>query len=214
MCRPEGVGGKRAVAVAASDSRRVYALIEAEKGGLFRSDDGGESWDNVSGHHSLRQRSWEYSTLTIDPTNPDVVWFPQVPMLRTIDGGKSIQKVKGAHHGDHHDVWIDPKNPRRIIGANDGGVDLSSDGGDPWFAPPLPLGQFYHVTADASVPYRVSGAMQDLGTASCPSNSLTSGGSGNGDCYDVGGGEAGFTAHDPTDPNIVYAGEYFGIITR
>jgi photosystem II stability/assembly factor-like uncharacterized protein len=211
---PEGIWGKVGCAVAPSDGRRVYALIEAEKGGLFRSSDGGESWDRVSEHHALRQRAWYYTTFTIDPSNPDVVWFPQVPMLRTLDGGRTIKQVKGAHHGDHHDVWIDPRNPKRMIGGNDGGVDLSWDGGETWYAPPLPLGQFYHVAADASVPYRVSGAMQDLGTASCPSNTLSSGGIANRDCYDVGGGEAGFTAPDPSDPNIVYAGEYFGIITR
>jgi photosystem II stability/assembly factor-like uncharacterized protein len=211
---PEGIWGKVGCAIAPSDGRRVYALIEAEKGGLFRSEDGGESWDRVSEHHALRQRAWYYTTLTVDPANPDVVWFPQVPMLRTLDGGRTIKKVKGAHHGDHHDLWIDPKNPRRIIGGNDGGVDLSWDGGETWIAPALPLGQFYHVAADTSVPYRVSGAMQDLGTASCPSDSLSSAGIANADCHDVGGGEAGYTAHDPSDPNIVWAGEYFGIITR
>ena len=211
---PEGIWGKVGCAVAPSDGRRVYALIEAEKGGLFRSDDGGESWDRVSEHHALRQRAWYYTTLTVDPENPDLVWFPQVPMLRTLDGGRTIKKVKGAHHGDHHDLWIDPKNPKRIIGGNDGGVDLSWDGGVTWTAPALPLGQFYHVAADTSVPYRVSGAVQDLGAASCPSDSLSSDGIANGDCYDVGGGEAGFTAPDPSDPNVVWAGEYFGIITR
>ncbi len=211
---PEGIWGKVGCAIAPSDERRVYALIEAEKGGLFRSDDGGDSWDRVSEHHALRQRAWYYTTLTVDPANPDVVWFPQVPMLRTLDGGRTIKRVKGAHHGDHHDLWIDPKDPRRIIGGNDGGVDLSWDGGETWTAPALPLGQFYHVAADTSVPYRVSGAMQDLGTASCPSDSLTSSGIANADCHDVGGGEAGYTAHDPSDPNIVWAGEYFGIITR
>src|SRR2546427_7588622 len=211
---PGGIWGKVGCAIAPSDERRVYALIEAEKGGLFRSNDGGESWELASDHHALRQRAWYYSTLTVDPTNPDVVWFPQVPLLRTLDGGRTIKQVKGAHHGDHHDSWIDPKNPKRVIGGNDGGVDLSWDGGETWYAPPLPIGQFYHVAADASVPYRVSGAMPDLGTASCPSNSLSSGGITNGDCHDVGGGEAGFTAPDPSDPDVVYAGEYFGIITR
>ena len=211
---PDGPWGKVGVAVAPSDGRRVYALIEAEAGGLYRSDDGGDSWSLASGHHAIRQRSWYYTTLTVDPSNPDVVWFPQVPMLRTIDGGKTIARIRGAHHGDHHDVWIDPKNPKRIINGNDGGVDLSWNGGETWYAPPLPLGQFYHVAADNSVPYRISGAMQDLGTASCPSNSLHGGGIVNGDCHDVGGGEAGYTAHDPSDPNVVWAGEYFGIITR
>ena len=172
---PEGIWGKVGVAVAPSDPRRVYALIEAEKGGLFRSDDGGETWSLASGHRALRQRAWYYTTLTVDPRNPDVVWFPQVPMLKTVDGGKTIKSVKGIHHADHHDVWIDPTNPRRMIAANDGGVDVSTDGGETWYAPMLPISQFYHVATDSSVPYRVFGAMQDLGTASGPSNSLSSG---------------------------------------
>ncbi len=211
---PEGIWGKVGVAVAPSDGRRVYALIEAEKGGLFRSDDGGDSWELVSAHHGLRQRAWYYTTLTVDPSNADVVWFPQVSLLRTVDGGHTIKQVKGAHHGDHHDIWIDPKNRLRMIGGNDGGVDLSWNGGETWTAPPLPIGQFYHVAADNSVPYRVSGAMQDIGTASGPSNSLDSSGIAPGHWHGVGGGEAGFTAPDPSDPNIVYAGEYFGIVTR
>ena len=147
---PEGIWGKVGVAVAPSEPRRVYALIEAEKGGLFRSDDGGETWTLASGHRALRQRAWYYSTLTVDPQNADVVWFPQVPMLKTVDGGRTIKSVKGLHHGDNHDVWIDPKNPRRMIAANDGGVDVSVDGGETWYAPPLPIAQFYHVSVDNS----------------------------------------------------------------
>src|SRR5262245_13205231 len=204
---PKGPYGKIGCGVAPSDGSRVYALIEAEEGGLFRSDDGGDSWDRISDHHALRQRPWYYSTLTIDPTNPDIVWFPQVPLLRTIDGGKTIRRIKGAHHGDHHDVWIDPINPKRIINGNDGGVDLTWNGGQTWYAPPIPLAQFYHVAVDNATPYHVHGAMQDLGTARDPSDSLGDGIT-NGDWADVGGGEAGFTASDPNDPNIVYAGEY------
>ena len=196
--------------MAPSLPQRVYALIEAEKGGLFRSDDGGETWSLASGHRALRQRAWYYTTLTVDPQNPDVVWFPQVPMLKTVDGGKTIKSVKGIHHGDHHDVWIDPTNPRRMIVANDGGVDVSTDGGATWYAPMLPISQFYHVATDTSVPYRVFGAMQDLGTASGPSNSLSSAGITHGDWYTVGGGEAGHAVADPADPDVVYAGEYFG----
>jgi hypothetical protein len=211
---PEGIWGKVGVGVAPSDSRRVYALIEAEKGGLFRSDDGGETWTLASPHHGLRQRAWYYSTLTIDPANPDVVWFPQVPMLRTIDGGKTIKRVKGMHHGDHHDIWIDPRNPKRVIGGNDGGVDLSEDGGETWSAPPLPISQFYHVAVDDQVPYRVFGAMQDLGTAAGPSNSLSSAGITLSDWFEIGGGEAGHAVADPDDPDVFYAGEYLGIITR
>ena len=211
---PGGIWGKVGVAVAPSDPRRVYALIEAEEGGLFRSDDGGESWERASAHRAIRQRAWYYTTLTVDPTRPDVVWFPQVHMLRTIDGGRTIRSVKGLHHADHHDVWIDPTNPLRMMAANDGGVDVSSDGGETWYAAPLPISQFYHVTADSSVPYRVSGAMQDLGTASGPSNSLSSQGITLGHWHGVGGGEAGHVVHDPAFPAVAYAGEYLGILTR
>jgi photosystem II stability/assembly factor-like uncharacterized protein len=211
---PDAPWGKVGCAVAPSDGRRVYALIEAEKGGLYRSDDGGESWTLASDHHAIRQRPWYYTTMTIDPTNPNVVWFPQVPLLRTIDGGRTITRVRGAHHGDHHDIWIDPTNPKRMIGGNDGGVDLTWNGGETWYNPPLPIAQFYHVSVDESAPYRIAGAMQDLGTASGPSNSLNSEGIHAADWFDVGGGEAGHTASDPGDPDIVYAGEYLGIITR
>jgi photosystem II stability/assembly factor-like uncharacterized protein len=211
---PDGPWGKIGVAVAPSNPQRVYALIEAADGGLFRSDDGGEKWKHVSDHHSLRQRAWYYSTLTVDPSNPDVVWCPQVPMLKSIDGGLTFKTVKGIHHGDNHDVWIDPKNPKRIITCNDGGVDVSTDGGKTWFAPPLPISQFYHVNCDNSVPYRVMGNMQDLGTASGPGNSLSAAGIRLGDWHTVGGGETGFAVPDPKDPQVVYAGEYGGYLSR
>jgi photosystem II stability/assembly factor-like uncharacterized protein len=211
---PEFPWGKVGIAIAPSDSRKIYALIEAEKGGLYRSDDGGENWKLMNGGKYLRQRAWYYSTLTIDPLNADVVWCPQVPMLKSVDGGKTFKRVKGLHHGDNHDIWIDPKLPKRMIASNDGGVDLSTNGGETWYSPPLPLAQFYHVAVDSDTPYHVSGAMQDLGTAEGPSNSLSSAGISNCNWRDIGGGEAGHTAHDPHDPNIVYAGEYGGTITR
>jgi photosystem II stability/assembly factor-like uncharacterized protein len=210
---PDGIWGKVGVAVAPSDGRRVYALIENEKGGLFRSDDGGETWELASGSHALRQRSWYYSTLTVTPVNPNEVWFPQVPMLRTIDGGKTIEYVRGLPHGDNHDIWIDPQDPKRMIAANDGGVHITRNGGGSWFSPPLPIAQFYHVSADSRRPYWVAGAMQDLGTAQGPSNSLARN-IALSDWHEVGGGEAGWVVSEPDDPNVVYAGEYLGIITR
>lgn len=211
---PEGIWGKVGVAVAPSDGRRVYALIEAEKGGLFRSDDGGESWTLASDSRELRQRAWYYTVLTVHPTNPEEIWVPQVPLLKSIDGGKTFTHVEGLPHGDYHDIWIDAKNPRRIAAADDGGVHLSVDGGESWFTPPLPIGQFYHISVDSRVPFRVAGALQDIGTAQGPSNSLARGGVLNSDWYGVGGGEAGWVVSDPSDPNIVYAGEYGGIFTR
>jgi photosystem II stability/assembly factor-like uncharacterized protein len=211
---PDGIWGKIDVAVASSDSRRVYALIEAEQGGLFRSDDGGEKWEKVNGNHYLRIRPWYFNTLTIDPSNADVLFCPSLKLLKSIDGGKSFKQVLHPHHVDHHDIWIDPKNPKRMIDSNDGGVDITTNGGETWFAPPLPIAQFYHVSADNRKPYHVAGTMQDLGTASGPSNSLCSAGIQLCDWSTVGGGETGFTAPDPVDPLIIYAGEYGGYISR
>jgi photosystem II stability/assembly factor-like uncharacterized protein len=210
---PEGIWGKVGVAVAPSNGNRVYALIEAEKGGLFKSDDGGENWALATADRAIRQRAWYYTTFTVHPTNQEEIWFPQVPMLRTIDGGKTLQYIKGFHHGDHHDLWIDPKNPKRMISSNDGGVDISLNAGESWFAPPLPITQFYHVSVDNSVPYRVGGSMQDWGTAQGPSMNPR-GRIALADWFAVGGGEAGYVVSDWSDPNIVYAGEYLGIITR
>jgi photosystem II stability/assembly factor-like uncharacterized protein len=211
---PEGIYGRIGLAVAPSDGRRVYALVEAENGGLYRSDDGGESWSLASGHHGLRQRPWYFSTISVDPKNPDVVYCPQVRLLKSIDGGKTFTPVKKTHHGDHHDLWIDPRDPRRMIDANDGGVDVTRDGGETWFAPPLPISQFYHIAADNRLPYHVMGTMQDLGTASGPSNSLATKGIAVTDWHGVGGGETGFAVPDPVDPDIVYAGEYGGYVSR
>jgi photosystem II stability/assembly factor-like uncharacterized protein len=210
---PDGIWGKIGVAVAPSNGQRVYALIEAEKGGLYRSDDGGESWELINPSHALRQRAWYYTTITVNPANQEDVWFPQVPMLHSIDGGETLQYVKGRPHGGNHDLWIDPENPKRMIASNDGGVHISRNGGVTWDTPQLPISQFYHVSVDTRRPYWVAGAMQDLGTAQGPSDSLT-GSIYLTDWHDVGGGEAGHVYSDPSDPNIVYAGEYLGIITR
>jgi photosystem II stability/assembly factor-like uncharacterized protein len=211
---PPGIWGKVNIAIAPSDSQRIYALIEAKKGGLFRSDDGGETWRLVNDSRPLRQRAWYFNTLTVHPTNPDVVFAPQVPLLKSIDGGKTFNPIAKEVHADHHDLWIDPKNPQRMIDANDGGVAITTDGGKTWATPALPISQCYHVSVDTRNPYRVLTCMQDLGSASGPSRSLISGGIGQGDWYSIGGGEAGYAFADPTDPNIVYAGEYGGILTR
>lgn len=189
-------------------------MIEAEKGGLYRSDDAGKTWSLGCADRAIRRRPWYFSNITVDPINADIIWAAQVPMMKSIDGGKTFAVCKGTHHGDHHDCWIDPLNNRRMIVCNDGGVDISNDGGKTWYAPLLSLAQFYHVACDNSVPYRVLGCMQDQGSASGPSNSLSSAGIVLGDWHGVGGGEAGFAVPDPAHPDIVYTGEYSGTISR
>ena len=211
---PEGIWGKVGVRVAPSDGQRVYALIEAEKGGLFRSDDGGDSWRLVNPQRALRQRAWYYTTFTIDPKDPDTLWFPQVPLLRSTDGGKTVAQVPGPHHGDHHDLWIDPLDTRRVIAGNDGGVDISTDGGKTWFNPDLPLGQFYNIDVDDRTPWHVGGTIQDWGTASGPNMLPKRGGVTLGDWVVAGGGEAGDFRYDARKPGRIYAGEYGGYLSE
>lgn len=215
---PAGPWGKVGVRVAPSNPKIVYALIEAENGGLYRSNDGGETWELANGHRSLRQRAWYYTCLTIDPTNPNVVWFPQVPLLRTIDGGRTIDSVDAKIHGDHHDVWIDPADTRRIMSGNDGGVGISVDGGTTWYWPPMPTPQFYNIDVDDRWPYHVGGTVQDWGTASGPAWTPRKGDNGGGpnlgDNWAVGGGEAGDFVYDPAQPGTIYAGEYGGYISH
>lgn len=210
---PQPPWGKVGVRVAASEPHRVYALIEAEQGGLFHSDDGGSKWTRVSESRGVRQRAWYYSTLTIDPSNADIVWFPQVNMLKTVDGGSSIRSVKGGGW-DYHDVWIDPSDTSRMIVGSDAGVSLSRDGGETWVRPAIPISQFYHVSVDTRAPYRVLGSVQDLGTVSGPSDTLHGAGILLSDWHSVGGGEAGYVLADPADPDVVWAGEYLGFLSR
>jgi len=209
---PKGPYGRIGVSVAAN-SDRVYALIQANDGGLYRSDDGGDTWQLVNGSHSLIQRPWYYMHVIADPQDSETVYIMNVDAYRSTDGGRSFNKVK-IPHGDNHGLWIDPKDTKRMIATNDGGVSVTLDGGKAWTRQDnQPTAQFYHVIADTRTPYYVYGSQQDSGTVAIASRS-DGGAIDRADWYDVGGGEAGYIAPYPPDPNIVYAADYEGIITR
>ncbi len=210
---PEGILGRIGVSVSPASSNRVYAIIEAKEGGLFRSDDGGESWRLISSDGNLRQRPWYYSHVMADPTDADTVYVLNVRLLKSIDGGRTFAAIQ-QFHGDNHALWIDPKNSRRMINGNDGGANVTIDGGQSWTPSDLPISQFYHVNVDNRNPYYIYGAMQDDGTCAIPSNSLSPRGITRQDWYPVGGGESGYVVPKPDDANIVYAGSYGGHITR
>jgi photosystem II stability/assembly factor-like uncharacterized protein len=211
---PKGPYGRVGIAVAAN-SDRVYALIEAKNpnGGLYRSDDGGESWDFINPSHSLWQRPWYYMHIFADPKDENVVYIMDVETFKSTDGGHLFNKVH-VPHGDNHGLWIDPRDTRRMIAANDGGVTVTLDGGQNWTREDnQPTAQFYHVITDNATPYRVYGSQQDSGSVGIASRS-DEGAIDVRDWYDVGGGEAGYIAPYLPDPNIVYAADYQGNITR
>ncbi len=211
---PKGPYGKIGVAVA-SNSERVYALIEAHNpdGGLYRSDDGGENWRLVNASHSLWQRPWYYMHIIADPQDENVLYIMNVEAYKSTDGGHLFDKVH-VPHGDNHGLWIDPKDTRRMIASNDGGVTVTLDGGTNWSTQDnQPTAQFYHVITDNETPFRVYGSQQDSGTVAIASRS-DDGSISRSDWYDVGGGEAGYIAPYPPDPDIVYAADYQGLITR
>jgi photosystem II stability/assembly factor-like uncharacterized protein len=208
---PKKPWGKVGVSVAAN-SDRVYALIEAKDGGLFRSDDGGNKWQLVSADRRLRQRAWYYMHIVADPVDPDTVYVMNVDFHKSVDGGRTWNKI-GVPHGDNHGLWIDPKNNQRMIAVNDGGATVTTDGGKSWSSElNQPTAQIYHVSTDNRYPYWVYGAQQDN-----TSLAIASRGEGptidRSDWYPVAGGEAGFIVADPKNPMITYGGEYQGQIS-
>jgi photosystem II stability/assembly factor-like uncharacterized protein len=211
---PDVVLGKIGVSVSGGDSQRVYAMVEAadEKGGLYRSDDGGDSWKHVTDDHRLRHRPWYYTHVTADPREPETVYVLTVGLYRSRDGGKTWTPIE-TPHGDYHGMWIDPANPKRIAVANDGGATISVDGGETWSRQDnQPTAQFYHVSVDDQWPYMLYGSQQDNSSIRIRSRSDL-GAITRADWNAVGGGEAGYISATP-DGSAVYAGEYFGILTR
>lgn len=203
---PAGVIGKISVAVSGADSNRVYALVEAHDGGLFRSDDSGATWTAINNDRELWQRSFYFLRVYADPKARDTLYVSNYDLWRSEDGGKAFTKIR-TPHGDHHDFWIASNDSKRMIDSNDGGGNVSVDRGRTWTAQTYPTAQLYHAVTTTNVPYDVCGAQQDNTTVCVPSNGRGSA------FYQVGGGESGYIASDPRNPNLFYAGAYGGYIT-
>ena len=202
---PRGVLGRTGVVVSPADGRRVYAVIEADDGALFRSDDGGATWQRGSEEPGLRGRPWYYMHVFADPHDVDTLWVADYALWRSIDGGRTFVEV-ATPHGDNHDLWIDPAIPGRMIEGNDGGACVSFNGGQSWSSIyNQPTAQFYHVCADDQRPYRIYGSQQDNWAVSLPSQSHR-GAIAAIDQIQPGGGESGYIAVKPGDPNIVVGG--------
>ncbi len=209
---PAGIMGRIGVSVSGAESGRVYAMVESKEGGLYRSDDAGENWIRMNDDGRLRQRAWYFSHIFADPKSADTVYVLNTGMFRSTDGGRTFNLVP-APHGDHHGLWIDPDNPQRMINGNDGGATISTDGGKTWTTQyNQPTAQFYHVITDNRWPYYIYGAQQDNSTIAIKSYD-DDGVIGRQDWYPVGGGESGYIAPFPPDPNIVYAGAEY-VTTR
>ena len=210
---PAGPLGRIEVAVAPSQPNIVYAFIEGVRSALFRSDDRGASWSERDRSISMVWRPFYFSRLVIDPTNPDRLYKPDGRLIASDDGGKSFANVSGGTHGDHHDLWINPKNPKFVVTGDDGGLWLSHDGANKWWkADNLPVSQFYHVSVDSRDPYQVYGGLQD--NSSWVGDSAYPGGISNGRWENLFGGDGFWTFSDPTDPDYAYAEAQGGFIGR
>ena len=209
---PDGILGKIGIAVSGADPNRIYAIIEAKEGGLYRSDDAGQHWSRINEDGRFRQRAWYFSNVYADPKSADTVYLLNTGLFRSVDGGKTFNLLP-ARHGDHHGLWIDPQNPTRIGNANDGGVNISTDGGKTWTTQNnQPTAQFYHVAVDNAFPYHIYGAQQDNSSVGIASRTDW-GAIGPADWFVAGGGECGFVVPDPRDWHIIYSNNE-GYITR
>jgi photosystem II stability/assembly factor-like uncharacterized protein len=212
---PAGTDGKIGVSVSPVDDNRVYAIIENRDGGVFVSDDAGGTWKRTNDSRDLRQRAFYYTHVMADPKIKDRVYVTNVQFFRSDDGGKTFKTKIKVPHGDNHDLWIASNDNQRMIEANDGGATVSTNGGKTWTREEYPTAQLYRVTITGHYPYLVCGAQQDNSTICVPSKgwkhmNVLGGQYG----FSVGGGESGYIANDPLDPNIYYAGSYGGQLTR
>lgn len=223
----EGLVGRVGISVSGGDSNRVYALVENDNGGLFRSDDAGATWTLVNDDRAIRQRAFYYTHLFADTRDPDVVYMQNTTLFRSVDGGETTESINNGTHGDFHDLWIDPEDPAHMVVGNDGGGAVTMDTGLHWTDQDFSTAQFYHVVATNHVPYHVCGSQQDNSTLCIPFNwnasaygfgiSRRRGGGGRGEAADIsagamayayqaGGGEPGYIAPDPLDLDVYYSG--------
>jgi photosystem II stability/assembly factor-like uncharacterized protein len=209
---PKGVLGKIKVAASPARAGRVYAIVEADEGGVFRSEDFGETWQRTSEDRIARARAWYYTHIIADPKNADGVYVMNAPFLKSTDGGKTWETIR-TPHGDNHALWINPQDPAVMINGNDGGANVSLNGGKTWSTQAnQPTAQFYRVMTDDRFPYRVYGGQQDnttVGILSRGEGAITES-----DWRSVGGCESAHVAFDAKNPRYVYAGCYMGIITE
>ena len=210
---PKGVMGRIGVTASGAQPGRVWCIVEAEDGAVLRSDDYGDHWLRMSEQDELRQRAWYYSRVIADPADAETVWALNVQCWRSPDAGKVFSSFP-VLHGDCHDLWIDPTDPKRMILGDDGGASVTFDGGESWSSLyNQPTAELYHVTTDTREPYRIYAAQQDNTTIAFPSHSRW-GAITQLDLTHVGGGESGYIAVRPDNPDIVFAGNYKGEITR
>jgi photosystem II stability/assembly factor-like uncharacterized protein len=205
--------GKIGVSVSKANPNRVFAIVEAEKGkdGLYRSDDGGKKWNHLSSDQNITSRSWYYMEVFADPTNADVVYVLNAPMMKSIDGGKTFQNIR-VGHGDTHDLWINPKNGQNMILGDDGGGEITFNGGKSWSPQNnQPTAQFYRVNVDKLFPFRVYGGQQDNSSVVISSRN-NSFGLTEQDWFEGPGCESAYIAFDPDNPVLLYGGCYQGII--
>ncbi|MCO4101554.1 MAG: hypothetical protein HEQ38_19605 [Gemmatimonas sp.] len=208
---PKGLIGKIGVSVSPANGQRVYANIEAQDslGGVFRSDNGGATWTRTNSEQKFVVRPFYYMSITADPVNENTVYIMNLQVSRSIDGGRTFTTVR-VPHGDTHIMWVDPKNPQRLINGNDGGATVSLDGGRTWSSQNnQPTSQFYHVTTDQSQPYRILGAQQDNTTVNIAHRS-DFGSITERDWWPVAGCENAYIAVDPRNPDVTFGGCYMG----
>ena len=213
---PKGLTGKIQVEYSPANSSRLWAMIQAQKeeeGGLYRSDDGGKTWNRINRDHKLRQRGWYYSHINADPVNENIIYASNTGFYKSVDGGKTFDERLYTQHGDNHGVWINPNNNKIMINCNDGGANVSLNGGETWSTQlNQPTPEFYRLTVDNQFPFRMYAGQQDNSTISVPSRGLPALTPFQ-NWFNAGGTECSDIAVHPTDPNIIYSTGYSGEFT-